>query len=499
MLQPIVAIQQFIEAVRDSGYKSTSFAIAELVDNALEASADLVDVNVTTGSERSSQRITVVDDGTGMDPEAMQLALQFGGSTRFNSRRGMGRYGMGLPCSCLSLARRIDLYSWQKPSAVWWTFMDLNAIASGTIVSVPEPARSSASLEPTACNTPSGTVVVISECDRLEFRRIRTVASKLCHDLGRIFRRAIGNGKTLRVNGRSVETIDPLFLDRSAAAPGARPFGPPIEFPIRAPGGDSQQSTVKVLFSELPVNEWHDRSNEFKSASGVSKGAGVSILRAGREIDYGWYFMGGKRRENYDDWWRCQVDFDPVLDEMFGVTHTKQKINPTEALDAILTPQLEAVARELNGRVRRAFTEVRNYDKRSATDRAAVRDSFLEPPRPQRLSEKSSKEPGQISRGVSGLDYRIEERRIDDGCFFVPSLSRKLLQVDINTFHAFYDRVYRPLVRSEQFRELSYRDAMELLILAFSRAECSLKKPEDRAVASRIRELWGNVLTAFLG
>ena len=116
MSQPIVAIQHFIEAVRDSGYKSTSFAIAELVDNALEASADLVDVNVTTGSERSSQRITVIDDGTGMDPEAMQLALQFGGSTRFNSRRGMGRYGMGLPCSCLSLARRIDLYSWQKPT-----------------------------------------------------------------------------------------------------------------------------------------------------------------------------------------------------------------------------------------------------------------------------------------------------------------------------------------------------------------------------------------------
>ena len=71
--------------------------------------------------------------------------------------------------------------------------------------------------------------------------------------------------------------------------------------------------------------------------------------------------------------------------------------------------------------------------------------------------------------------------------------------MDINTFHAFYDRVYGPLVRSEQLRDLSHKDAMELLILAFSRAECSLKKPEDKAVANRIRELWGNVLTAFLG
>jgi hypothetical protein len=43
-------------------------------------------------------------------------------------------------------------------------------------------------------------------------------------------------------------------------------------------------------------------SNEEKSSLGISKRAGVSILRGGREIDYGWHFMGSKRKENYDDW-----------------------------------------------------------------------------------------------------------------------------------------------------------------------------------------------------
>ena len=41
---PLVAIRSFIEATRDSGYKSTSSAIAELVDNAFEAEATAVDV-----------------------------------------------------------------------------------------------------------------------------------------------------------------------------------------------------------------------------------------------------------------------------------------------------------------------------------------------------------------------------------------------------------------------------------------------------------------------
>ena len=36
----------------------------------------------------------------------------------------------------------------------------------------------------------------------------------------------------------------------------------------------------------------------------------------------------------------------PDLDELFGVTHSKQKINPTEALSAILVPEMERTARE---------------------------------------------------------------------------------------------------------------------------------------------------------
>ena len=43
---PIVAVQSFIEATRDTGYKSTGSAIAELVDNALEASAKHVNVTI---------------------------------------------------------------------------------------------------------------------------------------------------------------------------------------------------------------------------------------------------------------------------------------------------------------------------------------------------------------------------------------------------------------------------------------------------------------------
>jgi hypothetical protein len=122
-------------------------------------------------------------------------------------------------------------------------------------------------------------------------------------------------------------------------------------------------------------------SNVEKNAAGIAKGAGVSIVRAGREIDCGWFFMGQKRRENYDDWWRCEVRFEPDLDEMFGVTHTKQEIHPTEMLLGILTPDMEKIARDLNGRARKAFVEVKAEDHKRDSEKAAERfDNLMEPP-----------------------------------------------------------------------------------------------------------------------
>jgi hypothetical protein len=61
----------------------------------------------------------------------------------------------------------------------------------------------------------------------------------------------------------------------------------------------------------LPIEAWTNLSNAEKKRLGVFERCGVSILRAGREIDSGWFFMGEKRKESYDEWWRSEVSFSP--------------------------------------------------------------------------------------------------------------------------------------------------------------------------------------------
>src|SRR2546428_1704734 len=89
---PVILLKEFIQATRDSGYKGAPYAVAELVDNALEAHAKtvFVDVAATHPGDDSGVNVAVSDDGTGMSPSDLMLALQVGGSTRFGTRSGMG-------------------------------------------------------------------------------------------------------------------------------------------------------------------------------------------------------------------------------------------------------------------------------------------------------------------------------------------------------------------------------------------------------------------------
>ncbi|HYT21895.1 MAG TPA: ATP-binding protein [Candidatus Polarisedimenticolia bacterium] len=500
---PIVAVRSFIEATRDTGYKSTGAAIAELVDNSFEATASTVDVRIEEIEAQGTKGLTVrvTDDGTGMTPDVLRLALQFGGSTRFDSRTAAGRYGMGLPNGSLSQARRVEVFTWTRPSQVWRSYLDVDEIASGQLLEVPPPRT----FDPPSllAKTNSGTVVTLTKCDRLDYRRIRTLEEKLSLELGRVFRKFIYAGKRLLLNGQAIRPLDPLFLQAGQNLTGAEPFGPPLQYRVRIPATTDAVSTAVVRFSELPIEQWHEFSNDEKNRSRIAKHAGVSIVRANREIDYGWYFMGGKRKENYDDWWRCEVSFMPDLDELFGVTHSKQKINPTEALSAILVPEMERTARELNSRVRRKYASIRREAPGSKSIRKLeARDYLLEPPthlhRNQEKEVVLCRSLRTHNGGIGGLRFRVAHRTSPGNSFYEPALKHGRLDLVLNESHPFFTSVYRPLEASTLHMERATLDHVLTLLFAGARAECSLGDTKQRKIIHRFREHWSDTLAAFL-
>ena len=507
----VVAVDRFIQATRDSGYKGTSSAVAELVDNSLQAGATSIAVSLSIDPDAAEHPVilTVVDNGSGMDSLTLRTALRFGGSTRFNDRGGLGRYGMGLPNSSLSQAQRVTVHTWGETCGqVLTSYLDLDEIAAGDLTQVPTPRRVK---RPAFINGyGSGTAVTWTRCDRLDNRRISTISRKLSVALGRRFRHFLWRGVSITVNGDPVQALDPLFLHPDAPFNGASQFAEELVYEIAAsPEEPGNTGFVRVLFSELPVAAWSKLSNRDKRALGIAKGAGVSVVRGGREVDYGWFFLGGKRRENYDDWWRCEIRFDPILDEAFGITHTKQQIRPRAHLVETLSGDMVATARALNRRARRAHLQVKIADRFSTSVKlASERDQLLTPlpPTPRARDRKVfgalgiTQRPIEQSHPEGGVttEYRIVPAALSETAFFNYARDDGRFILVLNPDHPFYKLVYHPLLESEDSREEGIRGQMDLLLLAAARAEALLEDTETIKLAEQLRAGWSDTLAAFL-
>lgn len=478
----IVADQTFILATRDTGYRDVSAAVAELIDNSLQASARLIQVFVREDRIVPARNVTigVLDDGQGMTADTLREALRFGGTERFGDRSGLGRFGMGLPNSSVSQTRRFDVFTWQRPGDCIHTYLDVDEVAAGRMRSVPHPNLHQLPEWVAPYVSASGTLVLWTKCDRLARHRASTIAQRLREPLGRLYRYAIWSGVRLTINGVPVKAVDPLFLRGDSQLRRGTLFGPPLKYEFATSGGSS---VVEVRFSELPVGEWHAWPVEEKRRAGIVGGAGVSIVRAGREIDYGWYLMGSKR-QNYDDWWRCEIRFTPELDELFGVTHSKQGITPSAELRTTLGPDLEKVARSLNSRVRSAFERIKAEAPSMAASQATARDEFLPPLRVPT---------GAVRTG--GLRYRIEARPLRGPEFYNASLCDNTVLVVLNQDHPFFTHLYQPALTDPTGRELQ---RLECLILAAARAELDIQRDRERLWVDRMRRAWGDALAVFL-
>ena len=97
-LEVIPSARRMIRSQRDMGYEFAS-AVADLIDNSVEAKASTVRVNVEWDGAASS--VMIADNGEGMSPDELREALRFG-SERDYDDADLGKFGLGLKTASLS-------------------------------------------------------------------------------------------------------------------------------------------------------------------------------------------------------------------------------------------------------------------------------------------------------------------------------------------------------------------------------------------------------------
>ena len=349
----IIPSRLAITAMRDSGYKNTAYALAELIDNAQQAGASVIEVLCLQRRERILHRersrisqIAVLDNGEGMDSGTMRMALQFGNGRYLKDRSGIGRFGMGLPNASISQAGRVEVWSWQNgPDNALYSYLDIAEIESGDMQVVPAPVHDAVPDEWRDISedvSGSGTLVVWSKLDihRLTWKSAKATLLNTERLAGRIYRRFIMD-RSVRirlfaqedggevVHDEEAAFDDPLYLTPSRLVPA--PFDKEAMFdhafdePQKIEYNDATH-TVNVRYSVASPKtvELTGTKNRGDMAYGqhTKRNIGVSVMRAGRELmlDQGWC-IGYDPRER---WWGAEVEFPPALDELFGVTNNKQ-------------------------------------------------------------------------------------------------------------------------------------------------------------------------------
>ena len=263
--------EAFVRGIRDLGYRSNGDAIAELIDNALQAFADRVDIvfgyDGTTSLKKPVQ-LAVIDNGHGMEPDMIRMAVMWGGTHREDDRSGLGRYGYGLPCASVSLGRRFTVYSAVADSDLHAVTLDLDALAAGDYtdangeIVVPEPSTAELPAfvaEHIAAAHPggwrAGTVILIDKLDRLEWATTQGLRENLCRQFGVTYHKLRGEAG-LYVDNEFVDPIDPLFLtpdfylhdldrDRAHALD-------PIRIEVRDPDTNAYRGAMTLRYAWLP-------------------------------------------------------------------------------------------------------------------------------------------------------------------------------------------------------------------------------------------------------
>ena len=343
-----------ITSMRDSGYKNTAYALAELIDNSQQAGASMIELfclqtrEVIRQRERSRlSKIAVLDDGRGMDYDKLRIALQFGNGSYLQDRSGIGRFGMGLPNASISQASRVEVWSWQNgPDNALYTYIDVPEIEAGEMDVVPNPEHSPVPDEWRELSehfSKSGTIVVWSDLDvrRLTWKTARSTLSNTERLVGRVYRRfIIDDMLRIRlvekdelggiVRDREATFDDPLYLTPSPNVP--PPFDEEAMFEHAFDedykiGVGNETHTVKVRYSvarakTVELAPGSRNRGDTPYGRHARRNIGVSVVRAGRELtlDQGWC-IGYDPRER---WWGAEVEFPPALDEVFGVTMDKQ-------------------------------------------------------------------------------------------------------------------------------------------------------------------------------
>lgn len=362
-----------LEALRETGYKSTAYAISELIDNSIDADANEIHIiakekhfpNIPGRHKYQIDEIGIIDDGNGFSKDSLDDCLSIGFGTKQDgdlpeNKKTIGKFGYGLKGGSISQCRRFEVYSWDggKPS---YCYMDLDEIKSGDPY-IPPVQEKDLPKHFKSLAAEKGTLIVWKKLDEVDYKTTKGLFGTMKDDLSRIFRNFLDDddtyGRRRNITMRAVDekgkqkgdvlslfANDPTYLlkpntltdvkngdvqsdhklSQRATNEIFEKYTREVQYIDQS--GDEKTSSIEFIFTIADTDIQALGGNSLVGAHYGKNDNGISFMRACREIE-----QSEKQIQGITDsdprhrWWGAEVRFDRELDKLFGVDAAKQRI-----------------------------------------------------------------------------------------------------------------------------------------------------------------------------
>lgn len=341
-----------VESLRGLGYTAGG-ALADVIDNSISAGARTVRVDVEWND--GTGRVTILDDGCGMDDASLERAMRLGDRSPMEERDAadLGRFGLGLKTASFSQGRRLTVASKKDGvrSVLRWDLDYLvNAKDGGWhLLEGADPASEEILVRLDEVET--GTLVIWEILDRMmpkggALQDVLDLSDKIERHLAMVFHRLLEDGRlSLVLNRRQVKPWDPFLAHHTATW-----SSPCTPLPKAGKG-------ARVRAFVLPHKD-HLKDTEYKAAGGPdgwNAHQGFFVYRNDRLLlAGGWLGLGRGRnwtREEQFRLARIRLDIPNTADADWKIDIRKSTAQPPPTVREALAH----IAQDTRNRARNVF------------------------------------------------------------------------------------------------------------------------------------------------
>ena len=465
---------RMIEGLRDTGYEFKT-AVADIVDNSIAAEATVVDISMNMDF-RGNLKISIADDGFGMDRKHLLNAMKYG-SQRRDDPASLGKFGLGLKtastafCRCLSVLSRPDGSS--SPLQATWDLDHVVGTGEWELL-FPDPDEEGLKHLDKIAADHSGTVVIWDKVDRFFTRNyqdpggaparkaLERQKESLKEHLAMVYQRFLDHEDSratnisISIDGSPVQSWSPYCEEYSDLVA-------EDEKKVSI-GDDEKEASFSIRAFVLPRREEFPDEESAKRARITNDRQGIYIYREQRLI-HAADWLGIFQKEPHGSLLRVEFSFNHDLDEAFQIDIKKSRIFLDEVLwnwlqdEFLSAPRRAAEYRYRKGRKKKIEEKSESaHDTSNANIRG--KEQELDTATVSVLDASSGDVEVENRQGKVRLRLKISKpvrpgqcfveaaESIDDGLLWEPCIIDTHKAVRINRGHPYYHKVYVPNLAS---------------------------------------------------